>query len=202
MTKPKNTPHPTKRRRLAQESSGRPVDDEIKTNSIEREFPNGIADDSEQWCGSILERARRIRLVLPHLDTQTTVNLLIFPLAKTPAPIRASPIFELLTETVNEPWRNVINQAFTQEQFAKLSPHIGFMVVGGLSLYMPTESMFFPFLSLETASTRSGRTADNADRKNTPTMSIAVRGVVELFKLVKRELDLDLDRQILAWSIA
>ena len=58
--------------------------------------------------------------------------------------------------------------------------------------------MYFPFLTCEV---KCGAAAlDVADRQNAHSMTIAVRGIVELFKLGKREKELH--REILAFSIS
>ncbi|KAK5449729.1 hypothetical protein LTR55_012221 [Exophiala xenobiotica] len=58
--------------------------------------------------------------------------------------------------------------------------------------------MYFPFFSSEV---KCGAAAlDVADRQNAHSMTLAVRGVVELFRLVKREQELH--REILAFSIS
>jgi hypothetical protein len=63
---------------------------------------------------------------------------------------------------------------------------------------MATYYMYFPFLTCEV---KCGAAAlDVADRQNAYSMIIAVRGIVELFKLVKREKELH--REILAFSIS
>ena len=58
--------------------------------------------------------------------------------------------------------------------------------------------MYFPFLTCEV---KCGAAAlDIPDRQNAHSMTIAVRSVVELFKLAKREKELD--REILAFSFS
>jgi hypothetical protein len=58
--------------------------------------------------------------------------------------------------------------------------------------------MYFPFLTCEV---KCGAAAlDIADRQNAHSMTMAVRGVVELFRLVKREKELY--REILAFSVS
>lgn len=58
--------------------------------------------------------------------------------------------------------------------------------------------MYFPFLTCEV---KCGAAAlDVADRQNAHSMTLAVRGIVELFRLVKREKELH--REILAFSIS
>ena len=63
---------------------------------------------------------------------------------------------------------------------------------------MATYYMYFPFLTCEV---KCGAAAlDIADRQNGHGMTLAVRAVVELFRYVKREKELD--REILAFSIS
>jgi hypothetical protein len=63
---------------------------------------------------------------------------------------------------------------------------------------MATWQMYFPFLTCEV---KCGAAAlDVADRQNAHSITIAVRGIVELFRLVKREKELH--REILAFSIS
>lgn len=63
---------------------------------------------------------------------------------------------------------------------------------------MATYYMYLPFFTCEV---KCGAAAlDIADRQNTHSMTLAVRAVVELFMLVKREKELD--REILAFSIS
>lgn len=61
---------------------------------------------------------------------------------------------------------------------------------------MATYYMHFPFFTCEVTSL----SLDIADRQNAHNMTLAVRGVVELFRLVKREREID--REILAFSIS
>ena len=59
---------------------------------------------------------------------------------------------------------------------------------------MATWKMYLPFLTCEV---KCGAAAlDVADRQNAHSMTLAVKGVVELFRLVKREKELH--REILA----
>ena len=63
---------------------------------------------------------------------------------------------------------------------------------------MATWQMYFPFLTCEV---KCGAAAlDVADRQNAHSMTLAVRGIVELFRYVKREKELH--REILAFSIS
>lgn len=63
---------------------------------------------------------------------------------------------------------------------------------------MPTYYMYFPLLTCEV---KCGAGAlDIADRQNAHSMTVAVRGIVELFRFVKREDEVN--RQILTFSIS
>jgi hypothetical protein len=67
-----------------------------------------------------------------------------------------------------------------------------------MSLFISIYYIYFPFLIYEV---KCGAAAlDVTDRQNTYSMTIAVRGVVELFRLVKREKELH--REILAFLVS
>ena len=117
-----------------------------------------------------------------------------------------------LTESVNEGWNNSIpvtatrpqpdyevgsrREAFSEEQLKKLQPFVGELT--DQSFFMGTCYLYFPFLTCEV---KCGAAAlDVADRQNANSMTLAVRAVVELFRLVKREKELD--REILSFSIS
>ena len=88
--------------------------------------------------------------------------------------------------------------AFTVDQLEKLKPFVSEVIDTFTTYYMATWQMYFPFLTCEV---KCGAAAlDVADRQNAHSMTLAVRGVVELFRLVKREKELD--REILAFSIS
>ncbi|KAK4119374.1 hypothetical protein N657DRAFT_604532 [Parathielavia appendiculata] len=122
--------------------------------------------------------------------------------------------YKHLIESVNEGWNNSIpltnprpqpdysvgfrRDAFTEDQLAKLSPFIGDFIVGDQSFFMATYYMYFPFLTCEV---KCGAAAlDIADRQNAHSMTLAVRGIVELFRAVKREHEVN--RKILAFSVS
>jgi hypothetical protein len=65
------------------------------------------------------------------------------------------------------------------------------------SLFMATYYVYFPFLTCEVKC--GAATLDIADRQNAHSMTMAVRGVVENFRFMKREKELH--RGILAFSI-
>ncbi|KAI0388850.1 hypothetical protein F5Y17DRAFT_172469 [Xylariaceae sp. FL0594] len=141
------------------------------------------------------------------------ISRLIVPSAESLATYGAEHL-DNLTESVNEGWNNSIpltgtrpqpdysvgfrREAFTEDQLEKLSPFIGDFITGDLSFFMATYYMYFPFLACEV---KCGAAAlDVADRQNAHSMTMAARAVVELFRLVAREDEVD--RQILAFSVS
>ncbi|KAL9638104.1 MAG: hypothetical protein Q9204_001619 [Flavoplaca sp. TL-2023a] len=119
--------------------------------------------------------------------------------------------FNVLTESVNEGWNSCVpvtstrpqpdfavgfkRSIFSDEQLTKLQPILGDPLC--LSYFKATYYMYFPFLTCEV---KCGATAlDIADRQNAHSMTIAVRGIVELFKLAKR--DQELNGKLLTFSV-
>jgi hypothetical protein len=87
-------------------------------------------------------------------------------------------------------------EAFTEDQLKRLQPFVGDL--SDVSFFMATYFMYFPFLTCEV---KCGAAAlDVADRQNAHSMTLAVRGVVELFQLLNREKELD--RELLGFSIS
>lgn len=156
-----------------------------------------------ETCRSVQSRneARIIRDISP----------LISPSAEVLA-IHNSITPKLLTDGVDQGWNNSIpitkvrpqpdysvgfsQSAFTKGQLAKLSPYIGGLY--DASFFMATYFMYFPFFTCETKCGVAG--LDIADRQNAHSMTLAVRGVVELFRLAKREDEVH--QRILAFSIS
>lgn len=141
------------------------------------------------------------------------ISRLIVPSAERLATFGAAHL-DILTESVNEGWNNSIpftsprpqpdysvgfkRDAFTDDQLDKLSPFLGDFIAGDQSFFMAAYYMYFPFLTCEA---KCGAGAlDIADRPNAHSMTVAVRGIVELFRCVKREDEVN--RQILAFSIS
>ncbi|KXL43489.1 hypothetical protein M433DRAFT_69849 [Acidomyces richmondensis BFW] len=139
------------------------------------------------------------------------ISQLIVPSAEIFATYGAAAL-DCLIESTNEGWNNSIpvtktrpqpdyavgfrREAFTEAQLQKLQPFVGDL--NDNSFFMGTWYMYFPFFSSEV---KCGAAAlDVADRQNAHSMTLAVRGVVELFRLVKREKELH--REILAFSIS
>ncbi|PVH69777.1 hypothetical protein DL98DRAFT_554269 [Cadophora sp. DSE1049] len=86
--------------------------------------------------------------------------------------------------------------AFTEDQLKKIQPFISSF--SEVSLFIGIYYMYFPFLTCEV---KCGAAAlDVTDQQNAHSMTLVVRGIVELFRLVKREKELH--REILAFSIS
>ncbi|GLA01133.1 hypothetical protein AnigIFM60653_010989 [Aspergillus niger] len=86
--------------------------------------------------------------------------------------------------------------AFTDEQYAKLEPLLG--ECGEASYYKGTQSMLFPFFVAEIRDASGSFLV--AERQNAHSMTRALRGIVELYRLSGRCQD-ELDRKILGFSI-
>jgi len=117
-----------------------------------------------------------------------------------------------LIETVDESWIKSIplvkgprpqpdfavglkSSAFTSEQLKKLYPSVGDWQT--TSRLVATDEIYFPFL---TAEVKCGNEALNiADRQNAHSAAVAANAVVELYRLVSREDELN--RKILTFSI-
>ena len=141
------------------------------------------------------------------------ISLLIVPSAQTLATYGAIHLNHLY-ESVNEGWNSTIplhgtrpqpdysvgfgRSAFTEEQLEKLEPFVGEIGSKVQTYFMATTRMYFPFLTCEV---KCGAAAlDVADRQNAHSMTVAVRGIVELYRAVKREKELD--REILTFSFS
>ncbi|KAI4185038.1 MAG: hypothetical protein LQ346_005998 [Caloplaca aetnensis] len=159
----------------------------------------------EETCYSIEDRneAMVVRDILP----------LICPPAQT-LRIFGAKHLSILYETVNEGWNKGVTfcgtrpqpdysvgfrrTAFTDEQQDKLEAFVGPIGSSLQTFFMATTRMYFPFLTCEV---KCGAAAlDIADRQNAHSMSVAARGIVELFKTVKRHKELD--RRLLTFSIS
>ncbi|TGO86917.1 hypothetical protein BPOR_0267g00160 [Botrytis porri] len=188
----------------------------------------GIADTSKTICRTLLEAEQIVpedSLFQDDLFEETCemiqdrneakviqdIARLIVPSAQSLA-IRGAKHLNPLIESINEGWNNSIaltkprpqpdyavgfkRTAFTEDQLRKIQPFIGGYME--LSFFMSTYYMYFPFFTCEV---KCGIAAlDIADRQNAHSMTLAVRGIVELFRLVKREKELH--REILAFSIS
>ena len=127
--------------------------------------------------------------------------------------LRGATNLEHLIETVDEGWIKSIplvkgprpqpdfavglrSSAFTSEQLKKLQPSIGDWQT--TSRLVATDEMYFPFL---TAEVKCGNEALNiADRQNVHSAAVAANAVVELYRLVSRQDELN--RKILTFSVS
>ena len=157
----------------------------------------------EATCYSVQDRneSRVFRTISPYI-VPSPEDLAIMGATK----------LKCLIENVNEAWTGSIpvqgprpqpdysvgfrRSAFKEEQLKRLDPLIG--SVFDTSFFVATYRMYFPFLTCEV---KCGAAAlDVADRQNAHSMTIAVRSVIELYRAVKREKELN--REILAFSIS
>ena len=107
-----------------------------------------------------------------------------------------------VTSTLPQPdfYMEFKRSAFTSDQLKRLEPFTGNVLAATklASCFLATWRMYFPFFACEAKYGSGG--LDIADRQNAHSMTLAVRGIVELFKLVKREKELH--RRVLAFSIS
>ncbi|KAL7922889.1 hypothetical protein ACQKWADRAFT_291716 [Trichoderma austrokoningii] len=128
--------------------------------------------------------------------------------------IHGSSHLEILRESINECWHSSIplspprlhpsysvgfdRYAFSPEQMTKLEPYIGDLMIGDRSFFLATSYMYFPFLTCEVKCTAGSLNV--AGLQNAHSMTLAIRAIVKLFRLVGRENELH--RQVLAFSIS
>lgn len=89
-----------------------------------------------------------------------------------------------------------VKDAFTEEQLIRLGSFMG--KHNGSSPFKSMVDMFFPFLTVEVKCNKPS--LGLADRQNAHSMTRALRGVVDLFRLVNREKELN--RKILGFSVS
>ncbi len=193
-------------------------------------FELGITDESKRLCQTFLTAEQSVpqdTLFRDDLFEETCesvrarneamvvrdISPLICPSAQV-LRIYGAKHLKPLNESVNEGWNSATpfygprpqpdysvgfdRSAFTDDQLEKLQPFVGEVTDIFTSYFMGTWRMYFPFLTCEV---KCGTGALNvADRQNAHSMTLAVRGIVELFRLVKREEELH--REILAFSIS
>lgn len=137
---------------------------------------------------------------------------LIVPWAEAHASLSANRDLDIAIESVNEGWNNSSpitkprpqpdyaigfrRSAFSEDQLKKLQPFLG--DPSSSSYFMGTYYMHFPFFSCEVKCGSAG--LDIADRQNLHSMTLAVRGIVELFRLVNRAEELH--REVLAFAVS
>jgi hypothetical protein len=190
----------------------------------------GITDASKSLCRILLEKEQTVprdslfrndvfdracRKIQDRNEARVVQDItrLIVPSAETLATYGATHLDPLI-ESVNEGWNSAEpfygprpqpdysvgfgRSAFTDDQLEKLQPFVGELPDTFTSHFMATWQMYFPFLTCEV---KCGAAAlDVADRQNAHSMTLAVRGIVGLFRMVKREKELH--REILAFSVS
>ena len=160
----------------------------------------------EQTCDKVKTR-NKARVV-------EDISPLIAPSAETLTTYGATELQNLVFG-VNEPWSKSIpvtktrpqpdrygaysRDTFTEDQIQKLLPMIKNRVpINFRSFILATWRSFFPFFACEA---KGGEGDLNvADKQNAHSMTMAVRGIVELFKEVNRENEVH--RKLLAFSIS
>ncbi|TQN73491.1 hypothetical protein CSHISOI_01991 [Colletotrichum shisoi] len=178
----------------------------------------GIASESKTLCNKLLEEEQTLpeNSLFPFFATTFSTQLARESTTEMRPDLatHGAKHLEILTESVNEGWTNSIpltgtrpqsdyavgfqREAFTKEQLEKLAPFLGEFLGGDVSFFMATYYMYFPFLACEV---KCGAAApDTADRQNAHSMTLAARGIVELFRSVEREIEVH--RQILAFSVS
>jgi len=137
---------------------------------------------------------------------------LIAPWVEAYATLSANRDLDVAIESVNEGWNSSYpvtkprpqsdyavgfrRSAFSEDQLQKLQPYLGDPSFS--SYFMSTYYMHFPFFTCEVKCGSVG--LDIADRQNLHSMTLAVRGIVELFRLANRAQELH--RQVLTFSIS
>lgn len=188
----------------------------------------GITDASESLCQTLLQkgpitpegtlfRDDIFNKACRNLDGKNEARIikdisqLLIPSAETLATLGATHL-NIMVESVNEGWNNSLpvtrprpqpdyavgfrQSAFSVDQLSKLRPILG--SPSCLSYLKATYYMLFSFFTCEVKCGSIG--LDIADRQNAHSMTLAVRAVVELLKIVKREKELH--REILAFSVS
>lgn len=148
------------------------------------------------------KEATVVRYILPQLVPSPKIRAL-----------RGASHLKILNETINESWINakrccnrrphpdysigIDREVFSPEQIQKLQPFIGTQL-DEESQFTATYDTCFPFLTTEV---KCGATAlDVADLQNAVSQTIVLRGLVTLFRLVRREQELH--RKVLGFSIS
>ncbi|KAL9100159.1 MAG: hypothetical protein Q9163_004433 [Psora crenata] len=219
----------TEDKSLPYRSPGYAEDLGIKGNSYLYDSPEGVTDDSIAIYQSLLNTTQAVPQqslfgddqfgeTCYKLQTRNEARVvedaspLIAPSPETLKTFGALELEHLIFNT-NERWGESIpitktcpqpdrcvgfgRSAFTLTQLQNLTPYTGNLIpVDYNSPFLATWRMYFPFFACECGH----GDLHVADKQNAHSMTMAVRGIVELFKAVKREKELD--RKILAFSIS
>ncbi|KAF5617076.1 hypothetical protein F52700_12718 [Fusarium sp. NRRL 52700] len=174
----------------------------------------GTTDESKSLCRTLLEKEQQtpkdslfrddiFEVTCRKVEDRNEIRIirditpLIVPSAETLATYGKKEL-DCLIESTARLLGRLRRHAFSEEQLEKLSPFIGKFIAGDQSFFMATYQMYFPFLTCEV---KCGAAAlDIADRQNAHSMTLTVRAIIELFRLVGREKEVS--RQILAFSIS
>lgn len=139
------------------------------------------------------------------------IGRLLVPSPETLTALRVEDL-GVLTESINEGWNNSIpvtstrpqpdfsvgfkRAMFSDEQLSKLQSFLG--DPSSMSYFRATYYMYFPILTCEAKCGIAG--LEIADRQNAHSMTLAIRGIVELFRLARKENTLH--RELLTFSIS
>ena len=197
--------------------------------SFMNDHAEGITTESRTLCQKLLNSAQKLpegTLFSDELFPQvceivkgkkeaTVVRYILPELVPSPKirALRGASHLKILNETVGESWINakrccnrrpqpdygigIDREAFSLEQIQKLQPYIGAQL-DEESQFTATYDTCFPFLTTEV---KCGAAAlDVADLQNAVSQTLALRGLVTLFRLVHREQELH--RKVLGFSIS
>lgn len=196
-----------------------------KKNSFMMDSEAGMMDAEKQRCTTWLNAAhvppadslfddKYFRKTFEQIRAQNEqrvirdITLLIVPSAEI-LTTRGCKELGVLIETTNAGWNRSIpvlgprpqpdysvgfrDSAFSQEQLKKLN-----IQPIQRDHYTATETVYFPFFTCEVKCANQALVV--ADRQNAHSMTIAVRGVVELYRAVNRQGELH--RKVLAFSVS
>jgi hypothetical protein len=201
---------------------------EIQGDSYMSEYELGITDECEKLCQTLLQtkqptpkdtifRDDVFRTTCNRLQGKNKARIikdltpLLVPSVEPLATLGAKHL-DIVVESVNEGWNNCVpvtkprpqpdygagfgRSAFSDDQLSKLQPFIGGL--SDSSYFMATYYMHFPFLTCEVKCGTVG--LGIADLQNAHSITVAMKGIVELFKGVGREQELH--RRILGFSFS
>ena len=197
--------------------------------SFLNDHEEGITTESRTLCQKLLNSAQnlpedtlfsdelfpRVCEMVKGKKEATVVSYILPQLVPSPKirALRGASHLKILNETIDESWINakrccnrrpqpdygigIDREAFSPEQIQKLQPFIGTQL-DEESQFTATYDTCFPFLTTEV---KCGAAAlDVADLQNAVSQTIALRGLVTLFRLVHREQELH--RKVLGFSIS
>jgi hypothetical protein len=202
---------------------------EREAGSYMDKYKPGVTEASERLCQTLLDSKQIIpqdTIFRDDIFDDTCQRLrgknkarifkdctpLIVPWVEAHATLSANRDLDIAIESVNEGWNNsnpitkprpqpdyaigFRRSVFSEDQLKKLQPFLG--DPSSSSYFMGTYYMHFPFVTCEVKCGSAG--LDIADRQNLHSMTLAVRGIVELFRLVHRVEELH--REVLAFSVS